>query len=190
MRAQELAEATGLSRTPVREALSRLVQEGLVVRSGGWGFSVRTLELRDVIDLFRVREPLEQESARAAAGRIDLETIERLEGLLDRSAVLLEAGHEVESILAARRFHLAISEASGNRLLLQMLQSINDRIHLVGMSVVRSVPGRAREVLDENRRILDALIARDEAALEAAVRQHIRRAEELFLDRGPGRSGH
>ncbi len=184
LRAQELAEATGLSRTPVREALSRLVQEGLVVRSGGWGFTVRTLELRDVLDLFRVREPLEVESARAAAARLDAETIAQLDDLLERSAHLLAAGEEVESILAARRFHLAISEASGNRLLLQMLQSINDRIHLVGLSVVRAVPGRAREVLTENRRILAALIDRDEAGLEAAVRHHIRRAQELFMGQG------
>jgi DNA-binding GntR family transcriptional regulator len=181
LRAQELAEAMSLSRTPVREALGRLVQEGLVERHGGWGFIVRALTFQDVMDLFNVREVLEVESARAALARVDAGATDRLGATLNQSRRALENGRHVESIRIARRFHVAIAELSGNRLLLQMLQSINDRIHMVGLSLVTAVPERAVQVHEENTQILDAFIARDSVLLERAVRVHIHRSRDLFM---------
>ena len=181
LRAQELAEALSLSRTPIREALSRLVQEGLVERLGGWGFKVQALTVQDVLDLFNVREALEVEGARAALEHVDASDVTRFEALLAQSRRALEKGRAVESIRFARRFHVAIAESSGNRLLLQMLQGINDRIHIVGLSLVTSVPGRAAQVHDENRAILQGFVAHDAKALERAVRTHIHRSRELFM---------
>src|SRR3972149_3590005 len=63
LRAQELALRLGLSRTPVREALGRLEQEGLVRRDGGWGYVVRTMSLKEAEDVYKVRRVLELEAA-------------------------------------------------------------------------------------------------------------------------------
>jgi DNA-binding GntR family transcriptional regulator len=181
LRAQELAEATSLSRTPVREALGRLAQEGLVERHGGWGFIVKSMTFQDVADLFNVREALEVEAARAALESLQPDILARMRAILDQSGKALKAGLHKESILIARGFHVAIAECSGNRLLLQMLQGINDRIHMVGLSLVTAFPDRAAQVHRENLEILDALDARDGVRLEQAVRDHIRRSRELFM---------
>jgi DNA-binding GntR family transcriptional regulator len=186
LRAQELAQALSLSRTPIREALGRLAQEGLVERLGGWGFTVRALTVQDVLDLFNVREALEVEAARAALEKIGDAEVARFDALLGQSRRALEKGKLVESIRLARRFHVAIAQASGNRLLLQMLERINDRIHIVGLSLVSSMPERAARVYEENVSILESLRSRDAQALERAVRTHIHRSKELFL-RNSGR---
>ena len=181
LRAQELAEALSLSRTPIREALGRLAQEGLVERLGGWGFTVRALTVQDVLDLFNVREALEVEAARAALEIIGEADVARFDALLGQSRRALEKGKLIESIRLARRFHVAVAQASGNRLLLQMLEGINDRVHIVGLSLVATVPERAAQVHDENMSILDSLRNRDANALERAVRAHIHRSRDLFM---------
>lgn len=186
LRAQDIAEATTLSRTPVREALGRLVQDGLVIRNDGWGFMVRTPSFQDVLDLFNVRAALEVEAARAAVARLDAAAVRDLSARLDASAAAHARGDDVGSIRLARAFHVAITELSGNRLLLEMLKGINDRIHMVGIALIKGMPGRAAEVLEENRRILSALVRKDAAALEVAVRGHIERSRALFLERTLG----
>jgi DNA-binding GntR family transcriptional regulator len=185
LRAQEVAESISLSRTPVREALGRLAQEGLVERSGGWGFVVKAMTFQDVIDLFNVREALEVEAGRAAVEAVDADAIVGIGRVLEKSGKALEAGKHKDSILIARAFHVAIAECSGNRLLLQMLQSINDRIHMVGLTIVKVFPHRAAQVYQENGEILAALSARDGQRLERAIRIHIRRSRELLMqDKG------
>jgi DNA-binding GntR family transcriptional regulator len=104
-----------------------------------------------------------------------------LQALLAQSRRALDKGRAVESIRLARRFHVAIAQLSGNRLLLQMLQGINDRIHIVGLSLIASVPGRAAQVHDENVAVLQGFVKRDAEALERAVRLHIRRSRDLFM---------
>src|SRR5580765_5612350 len=61
---EELSQLVNASRTPVREALGRLAQEGLVEREGGWGYVVRQVSVKDVLELYAVREALEVQAAR------------------------------------------------------------------------------------------------------------------------------
>lgn len=182
LRTQELAEAISLSRTPVREALGRLAQEGLVVREDGWGFTVRSMTFQEVLDLFSVRELLEIEAAKKAVPNCSEGDIIRLSAMLEKSRVALEKGKSIESIRLARIFHTALAELAGNRLLLDMLKGINERIHMVGLTILRQYPERPLRVLEENHRILSALRARDSNALELALREHIARSRELIVN--------
>lgn len=184
LRAQELAEQMALSRTPVREALGRLEQEGLVRREGGWGFAVRELSLTDIIDLFDVREALELQALSVALPRIDHRVINRLREHLDEAEAALLAGRPADSLRHARHFHSAISQAGENALLTSMLDSLNDRIHRVGLSLAKRFPARPREVLEENRALLNAIEQRDSRRATRLLRQHIRRSRELLLSGG------
>jgi len=80
--AQETADRLGLSRTPVREALQRLAQDGLIERTGGWGFTVCRMSREDVRDVFELRMVLEPEAARLALDRVGVGGMERLAALL------------------------------------------------------------------------------------------------------------
>lgn len=181
LRAQDLAEQMEISRTPVREALGRLEQEGLVRREGGWGFAVRELSLADVLDLFDVREALELQALAVAMPRIEARISARLREHLDDSEAALLAGRATESLRLARRFHSAIAQSGGNALLTSMLEGLNDRIHMVGLSLAQRFPDRPREVLQENRALLEAIENRDSRRAARLLRHHIRRSRELLV---------
>lgn len=180
LRAQEIAGALGLSRTPIREALGRLAHEGLVEQAG-WGFTVRRLSLQDVREVFEVRLVLELEAARLAVVNLSDADADRLEAMLDEAERRFKSGQVDEYLQRARRFHVAIAQIAGNRLLLGMLESINDRIARIGNILVQRVSTRAAEVIRENRAIMNALKARDSKRLDQAIRHHVERARALIL---------
>ncbi len=179
LRAQDLAESIEISRTPVREALGRLEQEGLVRREGGWGFVVRGMSVTEVIDLFEVRETLELKAVAGAMARANELLIIELRELIDESARALALGRPVDSIRIARRFYSRIAEASGNALLARMIESLNERIHMVGLSLAARFPDRPAEVLAENRALLKAFELVDAAGAARILKKHIRRSRAL-----------
>ncbi len=181
LRAQDLAQAMALSRTPVREALGRLEQEGLVSREGGWGFTVKGMSIEDIADLFEVREALELRALAAAMRQLAVTDLARMRALLMDSAASLEAGRPTDSIRMARRFHHSIAQASGNALLTQMLEGLNERIHMVGLSLARRFPNRPAEVLRENLALLEAMEAGSATRAARLLRQHIRRSRDLLM---------
>lgn len=181
LRAQEIAAAIDLSRTPVREALSRLAHDGFVDKDSAGGFSVRTMTPADIQDLFQVREVLELEAARLALPRIDAQWLALTGTYLDEAQALLDAGQPAAALMAARRLYIAVAQRSGNGLLLKMLESINDQVHIVGASLITRMPERAQEVMAENRSVLDALRAGDADRLARDLRAHIRRSRDLIF---------
>jgi len=185
LRGQEIAEAIGISRTPIREALGLLEENGLVHKTD-WGFVVRAMTLADVEDLFKVREVLELEAAREARMRVDDEWISALRGILERARQLLEAGRGIESIRASRAIHMSIAERSGNKYLHKMLKSIDDQVQMVGAALVQKYPRRSAEVLEENGAIVEAFARGDGTAIASAIRTHIRRSLRLHLSNREG----
>jgi DNA-binding GntR family transcriptional regulator len=181
LRTEEIAQAVSASRTPVREALSRLAQEGLVEREGGWGYVVTHMSLKDVLDLFNVREALEVEAAREVVGQLDDDTMSELVAMNARAEAHFRAGQYEAFLRQNRQFHDAIAAATRNRLLHQMLGTIQDRVRQVGTLTVTMHEPRLKELLEGNRRILAALRKKDGRALERAVRSHIRRGREHVL---------
>ena len=176
--AMELASGIGLSRTPVREALSRLEQEDMVVRESGWGYVVKSIEFKDLMDLYRVREILEVEAALQAVAAADDVHIAMLRDLLRRAADAMETRSYTEFIRIIRSVTAFIAQMTGNKLLQDMISRITDRIRIVGALMVRHKLSRAREILEENTRIVEALAQRDAAAVEAAMRTHVRNGRE------------
>jgi len=176
--AMELASGIGLSRTPVREALSRLEQEDMVVRESGWGYVVKSIEFKDLMDLYRVREILEVEAALQAVAAVDDVHIAMLRDLLRRAADAMETRSYTEFIRIIRSVTAFIAQMTGNKLLQDMISRITDRIRIIGALMVRHKLSRAQEILEENTRIVDALARRDAEAVEAAMRTHVRNGRE------------
>ena len=176
LNAIELASHLKLSRTPVREALARLEQEGLAYREPGGGFRVHALTVKEIIDTYKVREALEVEAALEALPRLTDDMLDQLEAILRGSEVLLTPATYAKFILANRRFHAAIVHATENAMLEQLMAPIADRVRLIGAMLMRASAARQREVLDENLAILAALRTRDPKLVEEAVRAHVRLA--------------
>ena len=178
LNALELSVRMELSRTPVREALTRLEQEGLADREVGGGFRVHGLTLKEILDTYKVREALEVEAAHEALPNINDELLDQLDKILRSSEALMSLSTYSKFIVGNRRFHAAIVKASGNAMLEQLMAPIADRVRLIGAMLVRGRAARLKEVLDENQAILDALRTLDAQRIEEAVRAHVRLARD------------
>jgi DNA-binding GntR family transcriptional regulator len=178
IREEEVAQALGVSRTPVREALHRLHERGLLEMAAG-GLVVTTLTRRQTSEIYAIRELLEGSAARFAAQHAspgEIETIERLATTFEKSKA-----DAARMAAVNRQLHLAIYEASHNRYLLRMLGDLNDSLALLPGTTF-SARGRAAIAQKEHRRIVEAIRKRDPDGAEAAAREHIRRAESVRLE--------
>lgn len=178
LKAVDIAEQLKMSRTPVREALVRLEQDGLVQRVDAGGFQVRPISLKEIVDVYRVREAIEVEAALQTVKYVDDVLIKRLGGFLEEASALLKPETYAEFVAANRKFHAEIIRASRNSFAEKIMQPINDRVRLVGAMLIKMHAPRQKEVLVENRKIFAALKARDPDELEKAVRLHVTRARE------------
>ena len=175
----QIASVLGLSRTPVREALNRLQQEGLVRRKGSWGYAVRAMDLPELLGLYRVREVLEVEAALEAVDQLTESDFVAMKKLLDRAARLLERRGYPEFLRVNREFRGLMVKATGNAILEEILAGISERIQISGLVLIERYPQRAVDILEGNRRIFDALKSRRRTAIRAAVRQHVRRGSDV-----------
>jgi len=175
----EIAEALGISRTPVREAIRKLEQEGLAMRYPNRGAIVTKLSMKDVLEIWQIREILEPAACRLAASRIDHEALERVErvllGLRGRQA----GPEDYEAFLRSDLdLHGLILEASSNATLRQVLDMLNERI--VQVRVVTS-PLRFQSSVNEHIEIVKALRARDAGGAAPAMRRHLANAREHLV---------
>jgi DNA-binding GntR family transcriptional regulator len=179
VREEEVARRLGVSRTPVREALQRLQQRGLLVNRVGRGLIVAELGKREVIELYAMREILEGSAARFAAQHAagpEIDILYRLQrDLADApdDALLL--------VKLNRRFHQAIYDAAHNQYLTQTLDALHDSMALLHSTTFRA-PNRRRESDDEHRRIVVAIERHDADQAEAIAREHIRQAQRTRFE--------
>jgi DNA-binding GntR family transcriptional regulator len=173
----EIAKQIGVSRTPVREAINRLLSEGQLSHTSARGFSVSILTRQQIMELYALREFLEGASARFAAHHASPGEIEALRELLEE-AVDLEVPQKLASF--NRRFHREISSAGHNRYSEKALAQMADSLELVPGTTFE-LRGRAEDVHREHLAILDAIASRDPDAAEEAARLHIRNASKARL---------
>lgn len=173
MREVELSEWLGMSRTPVRQALSRLELEGLLVVQPRIGLVVASLDPHATAELYVIRAALEGTAAWLAArhaSQIEIDDLKRLVveevTLPDEPAVLYR--HNLV-------FHRAIYAAAHNRFLVKSLAALHDSMALLGPTTL-STPGRRKTAEREHALIVEAIARRDSEAAETAARAHIREA--------------
>jgi DNA-binding GntR family transcriptional regulator len=181
LRAQELASQLGISRTPVREALSRLEQEGFVQREGGWGYVVKRMTFQEAMDFYKVREALEVERIREAVSNCTEEWSNRLSAVLNSASSALNNNKIADFRMHMREFRNLETLIASNTYLSAIFLSIDDRVELLSAMIFDLHADRSREVLLEVQAILQALTKRDNAAAEKAVRKHVSMSKESFI---------
>ncbi len=171
---RRLTEDLGLGRTPLREAVLRLEQEGLVVSMGRRGYVVASATPADMIRAYELRRELECFTAGLAAERRNAGDLEKFDAFLARVAAEMDA--HVDDLLwqlaADEEFHRIVADASDNRFAQQYLA------FLFGLSVrslyVARIPiTLVQEEIDNYRSVLTAIRMRDAAAARAAMARHL-----------------
>ncbi|MBY8880574.1 GntR family transcriptional regulator [Actinacidiphila acidipaludis] len=169
----DLAEAVGVSRTPVREALLRLEAEGLLKLYPKKGALVLPVSAQEIADVVETRLLVEQHAVRKLGGSVPAGLIERLEESLAEQRVHAETGDLAAFAVADRCFHAEIVRAAGNRILAQLYDQLRDRQLRMGVATMHAEPSRVAKNIAEHTEILRVL--RD-GAVETAVEvvgQHV-----------------
>lgn len=176
----EQATRLGVSRTPLREALSRLAADGLVVQQSPRVTVVTAIETTDIRALFEVRRALEEAAARLAAVRGDAETFAELARAFGEADVAGGAGIEAYYGLVAR-LDRELDAAVANEFLTAALRNV--RTHLVRVRrLARDNPDRLAASAAEHRLIAEALAARDADLAAHATHVHLHNALESALE--------
>lgn len=165
----ELAERFGMSRTPIREALQRLETQSLLERDGR-SLIVASLDHNQMAELYVVRRALEGLAARQAARHATEEEVRVLREMVQDDDRLV--GDPVALSRANRRFHKQIHLASHNRYLVQQLDLVHRTMALMATTSL-AAKGRGEIAQNEHAGIVAAIAARDEAAAEQALNDHI-----------------
>ncbi|MBW5486187.1 FCD domain-containing protein [Streptomyces bambusae] len=184
----EVAEAVGVSRTPVREGLLRLETEGLIKlypKKGALVLAVSAQEIADVVETrllveeFTVRRAvLPQTSSGGTPSPPAL--VERLEELLRAQQRCADTGDLAAFAVADRCFHAEIVRYAGNQILSRLYDQLRDRQLRMGVAVMHAHPDRVHRNIVEHREILAALRAGDAEAAAACVRSHLGRVGSLM----------
>jgi len=175
-----LASQLGVSRTPVRESLYRLENEGIVKIIPRRGAFIVKHSKESINEILSVREVLEGLSAREAASHITDAALEVLESLSEKFSESNVRLLSKEYLQVDVKFHKTIIEASKNEWLISLMNILNDHIQMLRLRTV-TFQGRPEQSLSEHRRILEALKARDPLLAESLMREHINNVRESYL---------
>lgn len=184
LREIEVSNLLGIGRTPVRESLKRLEDEGLLTHEPRRGLVVTSLDQQAVSELYAMREVLEGAAAGFAARHATPAEIANMAAILD------EYGPDADAVALNLDFHNSIYGAAHNRHLIRSLQSVSDTTYLLGRSTLASRE-RADMAQTEHLAILEAIRSGDAERAAESARQHIRNAmlERLKLLRQRQKEG-
>ncbi len=187
-----LAEALGISRTPVREGIHKLEREHLVHPGPSGGFFVAGLTREDIKETFGIRGVLESYAARLAASEHREEELGRLEGKVGEYQRALGQGDLGALPGINTEFHDMLYALSRSPRLVKMINDLRDQIYRFRQVLLKS-ESWARVSNDDHRRILTLIRKRDADGVEKLVREHILRGQEVvirdFDSRGRGHGG-
>ncbi|MET1064098.1 MAG: GntR family transcriptional regulator [Arthrobacter sp.] len=175
----ELAKMLGFSRTPVREALTILVADGLVVRLPTGRAIVAPLSVEEIQHVYDVRSRLEGLIARDASLRIS--SADRAE--LERKVVLMErlSDDYVEVVRIGADFHRQLEEVSGNVICSNLIQTLRGHVDRYRAFTTRE-PGRSNQAASEHRDVFEAVMSGVPDRAEATMRLHIDQAGKVAVE--------
>lgn len=168
----EIAERLGTSRTPVREAVKKVEDEGLIDVRAQAGTFVTPISSTQVREAYIIRTALERESARRAAEVITEDQVQRLNDNIDIHALSLRRARFEDAIDHDDTFHRLIAEVNGYRMLwrvVDMSKAQMDRCRLLSLPS----PGAGETTIAQHRAIVEALAAHDPDAADRAVSAHL-----------------
>lgn len=176
----QLAEELGISRTPVREAIRKLEQEGYVIMMPRRGTYVSDVSVGDVKEIFEIRSALESLAAGLAARRIEPEELATLQDLLAEIEGYI-AKNDMEKIVETDiKFHGLLYQVSRNDRLVAIISNLKEQLARF-RTLSMSYPGRLQETLEEHSEMVEAIANGDVSAARDAAEHHMERAEKTLL---------
>jgi DNA-binding GntR family transcriptional regulator len=165
---EQIAKEVGASRTPVWEAVHRLIQEGLLENVPNRGVFMASLTPKMAIELYTVREVLEGLAAKLAIFNTDDKLVKRMNKCLEEQRKVVEKSDAIGYSRLDYDFHALVYEASGNKILQEMLQAVKNKMRPIAMHISPVIAS----LYDDHVKIVEAFELKDQEKAEAAFRNH------------------
>ena len=183
LREATMADQLGVSKTPVREALTRLEQEGLVETTSFKGAVVSGYSEDDLREIYELRELLEGAAARAAAASASPATLEQLRDLTLRSRELRDKGELAALADLLGAFDVVVYQQVDNQRIRALIENLQAHLARIGR-LTQEIPGRVEASVEEHAAIVEAIAQGDPNEAERLMRRHIRSVLTDQLDAG------
>lgn len=170
-----LSERLGASRTPIRGALHRLAEDGLVAVTPNRGAVVLGIDENDLVDIYEIRRRLEGLASASAAKSISAEELDALRGCVELSEFYMEKNNADKIKELDTEFHHIIYRAAGNRQLEKILSELHRKIKAY-RKLSLSVAGRRERSVAEHREILAAIERGEPELADQLTARHVERA--------------
>lgn len=177
---QSIAKTLSVSRTPIREALGRLAQRGILqVRPGG-GYVVPLPSVKDLHDVIAVRMLLEPPAARMAAEEFGQEQIDAIDWAIGEEGGAVSVKNPTRFALANEAFREAIFGAISNKALRAAIAQFNSHLHFIRATTLKNTEIR-KEIVSRQKQIRDAIAKHDPDMTEALWKSYLRLTEDSLL---------
>jgi len=174
-----LAKHLGVSRTPLREALNRLCSEGFLTFSTNQGFFRKPLEVKEIYDLYELRQVLESGAMKMVVDRATAEQLAEIERFVEQSAKDVPTRSTLELVALDESFHEQLMTLSGNEQILRSIQNINGRIRYVRWV---DMDGRRSATQAQHKAMLKKLQERDAEGSAKLMSEHIGKRLESIVE--------
>ncbi len=174
----QLASKLGVSRTPIREAIRMLEQEGLAITIPRKGAEVARMTEKDVDDVLQIRCALEELAVTLACKNISQDEMDKLRAAADRFREITETSTDIPAIAETdESFHDVIYNASENPKLLNMLNNLREQMYRYRVEYLKD-PSVYPRLIDEHECLYEAIKAKDETEASAIIRKHLQNQTE------------
>ena len=176
----DLGHKLGISHTPLREAMFRLAAEGLLEHENYKGFSISAITLDEAREIYETREVIEPPMAAKAAGAMTPEKSVAFKKILEQYRRLLAEPYDRRRLLIDKKLHMQIAKLAGNKILVQTLNLICDK--LIFKSLFEKIsPERGQQIVDEHSQILRALDKKDGQKAAELMQKHLLEQKQYVL---------
>ncbi len=172
LREAALAEQLGVSKTPIREALARLQQDGLAETTSFKGAVVTGYSRQDLVEIYELRELLESSAARLAAQSMSDADRARLDQIMIESRALWDGSDPVKLAARIAEFDVVLFDQVQNGRIRALIENLGAHMTRIG-ELTAEIPGRIQTSVDEHEKIVEAIAARDPDLAEQRMREHI-----------------
>ena len=168
----QLAAKLGVSRTPIREAIRMLEQEGLAITIPRKGAIVAGMTEKDMQDVLEIREALEELSVQVSCDKITDEDIAELQKNMKNFEHSLKSGDLKKMAHADVEFHDVIYRATDNPKLINMLNNLREQMYRYRVEYLKN-PQNHEQLLHEHEAIYKGIVEKDKSAVTEMIRKHI-----------------
>ena len=175
---QLFIEELGISRTPIREALSMLQHEQLVEIYPKQGVFFTRVSYKDVVDIYSIRIVLESHAVKLATDKIDQRKLEKQYELWNEVDT---SENQIEHVAKDRSLHAMIVESTDNKYLIKYLEQLYDQANRIRHISLKSSSGRIGQTHTEHLKIIAGMLERDPQKAGKAMEEHLTNARDTAL---------